>query len=306
MGKILMPGGGGGADLDVITASAGDVLSGKVIVDKDGEPLAGTLALSGTAADSQVLSGQTYYNTDAKTKRTGSMTNRGAVSQSLAINGTYTIPAGYHNGSGKVTQSIPTQGAATITPGTSAKTAIAAGRYASGNITVEGNANLVASNIKKGVTIFGVTGTLEQYLSSPSSILNGETWGSGITSTGFSSNSSPNFMTGSGNYIINNISGTIYIRTNTAVNLSSYKYLKLVNSYAKYNDVWNKSRLCVSTSPNYSGFTAYSSYGTGSTSSSTLISDITLLTGMYYVYIEVYSVSPYNTYKIYSITLSNT
>ena len=164
----------------------------------------------------------------------------------------------------------------------------------------------MASNIKKGVTIFGVTGTLEQYLSSPSSILNGKTWGSGITSTGFSSNSSPNFMTDTGGYMINNISGTIYIRTNTAVNLSSYKYLKLVNSYSKYNDVWNKSRLCVSTSPNYSGFTAYSSYGTGSTSSSTLISDITLLTGMYYVYIEVYSLSPYNAYRIFSITLSNT
>lgn len=34
MGRIWMPGGGGGADLDVITAGAGDVLSGKVIVDQ--------------------------------------------------------------------------------------------------------------------------------------------------------------------------------------------------------------------------------------------------------------------------------
>lgn len=102
MGKIWMPGGGGGADLDVITAGAGDVLAGKVIVDKDGEPLDGTLGLSGTAADSQVLASQTYYNTDAKNKRTGTMANQGAVSQELAAGSSYTIPAGYHNGAGKV------------------------------------------------------------------------------------------------------------------------------------------------------------------------------------------------------------
>ena len=43
MGKIWMSGGGGGADLDVTTAGSGDVLAGKVIVDKDGEPLNGTM-----------------------------------------------------------------------------------------------------------------------------------------------------------------------------------------------------------------------------------------------------------------------
>ena len=43
MGKILIPGGGGGADLDVITATAPDVRKNKVIVDKDGEPLAGAM-----------------------------------------------------------------------------------------------------------------------------------------------------------------------------------------------------------------------------------------------------------------------
>lgn len=43
MGRVWMPGGGGGADLDVITAGAGDVLAGKVIVDKEGESVAGTM-----------------------------------------------------------------------------------------------------------------------------------------------------------------------------------------------------------------------------------------------------------------------
>lgn len=56
--------------------------------------------------------------------------------------------------------SVPTQGATTITPGTSAKTAVAAGRYTTGAVTVAGDGDLVAGNIKTGVNIFGVTGTL--------------------------------------------------------------------------------------------------------------------------------------------------
>ncbi len=43
MGRVWMPGGGGGADLDVITAGAGDVLAGRVTVDREGEPVAGTM-----------------------------------------------------------------------------------------------------------------------------------------------------------------------------------------------------------------------------------------------------------------------
>ena len=49
MSRIWMPGGGGsGADLDVITADASDLLAGKVTVGPDGEPLTGMLALTGT------------------------------------------------------------------------------------------------------------------------------------------------------------------------------------------------------------------------------------------------------------------
>ena len=66
MGKIWIPGGGGWSDLDVITAAAGDVVSGKVIVDKDGEPLTGTLSLSGNADAGDVLTGKTFYNTNPR------------------------------------------------------------------------------------------------------------------------------------------------------------------------------------------------------------------------------------------------
>lgn len=53
-----------------------------------------------------------------------------------------------------------TKAAATYTPSTSNQT-IAAGTYCSGTQTIKGDANLVADNIKSGVSIFGVAGTLE-------------------------------------------------------------------------------------------------------------------------------------------------
>lgn len=139
MGKIWMPGGGGGADLDLVTVTdPSDVIAGKVIVDKEGNPLTGTLALSGNATEGQVLYGQTYYNSDPKNKRTGTMPNRGAVNQVLGINGTYAIPAGYHNGSGRVTQNVATMAGQTITPGASQQTISCSGKYMTGNIVING------------------------------------------------------------------------------------------------------------------------------------------------------------------------
>lgn len=55
------------------------------------------------AAAAQILSGYSGYVKGSKIS--GSMTNRGAVNQTIAPGGSYTIPAGYHNGSGKVTAS---------------------------------------------------------------------------------------------------------------------------------------------------------------------------------------------------------
>lgn len=53
---------------------------------------------------------------------------------------------------------LATKGAATITPTTSNQT-IASGTYLTGIQTIKGDSNLVASNIKNGVSIFGVAGT---------------------------------------------------------------------------------------------------------------------------------------------------
>ena len=52
------------------------------------------------AAAAQRLSGYTAYAKGQKV--TGSMVDRGAVNQTISPGGSYTIPAGYHNGSGKV------------------------------------------------------------------------------------------------------------------------------------------------------------------------------------------------------------
>lgn len=62
-------------------------------------------------------------------------------------------------GTKSATQQLTTQGAKTVTPGTSNQTAVASGRYTTGDVKVAGDANLVPENIAEGVSIFGVQGT---------------------------------------------------------------------------------------------------------------------------------------------------
>ncbi len=59
---------------------------------------------------------------------------------------------------GESIEYLATQAARTYTPTTTDQT-IASGKYLTGTQTILGDTNLVASNIKDGVTIFGVTGT---------------------------------------------------------------------------------------------------------------------------------------------------
>ena len=63
----------------------------------------------------------------------------------------------YVNGQ-KVTGTITSVNAQTITPTTTDQT-VNGNVFLAGAITVVGDANLLAENIKSGVTIFGVTGT---------------------------------------------------------------------------------------------------------------------------------------------------
>lgn len=83
------------------------------------------------------------------------------VSSAGLITAKATQSAGYvAAGTKNATKQLTTQGAQTITPGTADKT-IASGKYLTGTQTIKGDANLVAGNIKSGVSIFGVAGTLE-------------------------------------------------------------------------------------------------------------------------------------------------
>ena len=129
------------------------MLKGKKTVtsDSNDEIVEGTLELTGNAGAAQMLTGYSGYSNNPKSKIAGSMPNRGAVSYKLPANGSYTIPAGYHNGSGKVTQSIPTQGGKTVTPTGSTQTVVSAGRYVTGDIKVAGISGL--PNAKPNFTV---------------------------------------------------------------------------------------------------------------------------------------------------------
>ena len=121
-------------DLTSDTITAADLASGKTAHDKSGAIITGTNTYdSNTTNDnaiaSEILSGRTAHA--RSTALTGTMPNNGAVTGTITvIDGEYTIPVGYHDGSGKVSISSTEQ------------------------------AKLIAENIRQGVTVLGVEGTM--------------------------------------------------------------------------------------------------------------------------------------------------
>lgn len=121
-------------DLTNDTITADKLLEGYTAHGADGEVITGSCAFdvdSGevTAAVAEVLVGKTF----AKGGQilTGTMKNNGAVTGSITTKaGTYTVPQGYHDGSGKV------------------------------SIASTEQAKLIPTNIRDGVTILGVEGTM--------------------------------------------------------------------------------------------------------------------------------------------------
>ena len=134
----------------------------------------GTDTSDATITPSKVLEGEIGYGSDGKV--IGTMPNKGAVEHTLPVNGSYTIPEGYHNGSGVVDQDIPIKTAQIYTPGT-ADIIIPSGSYLAGNQTILGEPNLIPSNIPSGITLFGIPGTK----SAGGQIAHGQTIGSSTT-----------------------------------------------------------------------------------------------------------------------------
>lgn len=129
------------------------VYGGRVLIDLTGDNVAADKVLLGIqfhGADGKIYEGTCTFDVDSSEAtlneaealagktfakggqiRTGTMKNNGAVSGTIKLkDGEYTVPIGFHDGSGTVV----------IDPTEMAK--------------------LIASNIRQGVTILGVTGTM--------------------------------------------------------------------------------------------------------------------------------------------------
>lgn len=160
---------------------------------------------TGNAGVGDVLKGKTFSNADGIDK-TGTMTNRGAVSQSLNTSTTsYTIPAGYHNGSGKV--SITTQ-EKTVTSSRSAQ-------------TVTPDSGKVLSKVT--VNALAPTGTYK-----PTARANNNDMGATGNYRYVDTTSVPNSNSGTYTYAANSTGGTVDMgATNT------YRYVNAANVYTK-------------------------------------------------------------------------
>ena len=102
--------------------SAGDIITGTCDYDVNSQ--------DATVKVAEILTGKTAYARGSKL--TGTMPNNGAVSLTIStLDEEVSIAQGYHDGSGKV------------------------------SILDTEKAKLIAANIKQGITILGVTGTLE-------------------------------------------------------------------------------------------------------------------------------------------------
>ena len=121
-------------DLTADTITADKLADGITAHDKSGAPITGTCTFDSntqdaTAVVSEILVGKTAYVRGAKV--TGTMKNNGGVSGSISTKeGTYTVPQGYHDGSGKV------------------------------SIDSVESAKIVPENIREGISILGIEGTM--------------------------------------------------------------------------------------------------------------------------------------------------
>ena len=98
--------GGGGLSngkLARATATEGNVLAGNKFYAGSKTIKEGTLTLTGNVSADKMLEGSSGYANDAHSIVKGNMPNKGSWGTTINPGGEATIPAGYHNGNGKVT-----------------------------------------------------------------------------------------------------------------------------------------------------------------------------------------------------------
>lgn len=121
-------------DLTGDSVTADKLLKGVTAHGKDGEAVVGSCEFDANTQDAtatapEILKGKIAYNKG--TKVTGTMPNNGAVDGKITtVTGAYTVPQGYHDGSGTV------------------------------QINATEQAKLIPNNIREGVTILGVEGAM--------------------------------------------------------------------------------------------------------------------------------------------------
>lgn len=121
-------------DLTADTIKKDKLLKGYTAHGADGEPITGECDFDAntqdaTATEAEILYGKTAYN--KANKVTGTMPNKGAVAGKISTKAQkYTVPQGYHDGSGTV------------------------------QIDATEQAKIIPNNIRDGVVILGVEGTM--------------------------------------------------------------------------------------------------------------------------------------------------
>ena len=131
--KVVLSSGETLIDLSGDTVDAAHVLKGSTFHDKSGAPKTGTCTYDSDTSDDTVAAAEMLVGKTAHArgvKITGTMPDNGAVSGSIATKDEqYTVPQGFHDGSGKV------------------------------GIASAEKAKLIPGNIKSGVVVLGVTGS---------------------------------------------------------------------------------------------------------------------------------------------------